>query len=120
MIVEGSVHCIALPKYENNVEYVNILFPSENLHNFSHTYFFFSSINLLFILQYSFYYIISSLSEWAFTFFSILFIATFYREFKHMKLKLKLQPKPISQCSIDSVQMPVHTTFNGHDEVTKM
>lgn len=75
---------------------------------------------LFLFLQYSFYYIISSLSEWAFTFFSILFIATFYREFKHMKLKLKVIPKPITVLNIDSVQMPVHTTFNGHDEITKM
>lgn len=70
--------------------------------------------------EYSFYYIISSLSEWAFTFFSILFIATFYREFKNMKLTLKVNRKPITQLSLDSVQMPVHTTFNGHDEITKM
>lgn len=75
---------------------------------------------IFFSLQYNFYYIISSLSEWAFTFFSVLFIATFYREFKHMKLKLKIKPKPITQLNIDSVQMPVHTTFNGHDEITKM
>lgn len=70
--------------------------------------------------EYSFYYIISSLSEWAFTFFSILFIATFYRDFKNMKLKLKVHRKPITHMSLDSVQTAVHSTFNGHDEITKM
>lgn len=70
--------------------------------------------------EYSFFYIISSLSEWAFTFFSILFIATFYRDFKHMKLTLKVHRKPITQLSLDSVQTAVHSTFNGHDEITKM
>lgn len=71
-------------------------------------------------LQYSFYYIISSLSEWAFTFFSILFIATFYRDFKHMKLKVKVCPRPITTIHLDSVQSTTHAHFNGNDEITKM
>ncbi|GIY02166.1 hypothetical protein CDAR_115671 [Caerostris darwini] len=67
--------------------------------------------------EYSFYYIISSLSEWAFTFFSILFIATFYRDFKHMKLRVKVHPRRITQINLDSVHSP-HS--NGNDEITKM
>ncbi|CAL1291083.1 unnamed protein product [Larinioides sclopetarius] len=67
--------------------------------------------------EYSFYYIISSLSEWAFTFFSILFIATFYRDFKHMKLKVKVRPRQFTDINLDHV----HTShFNGNDEITKM
>ncbi|XP_035222753.1 DNA damage-regulated autophagy modulator protein 1-like [Stegodyphus dumicola] len=68
--------------------------------------------------EYSFYYIISSLSEWAFTFFSILFIATFYRDFKHMKLKVEINRKRITSINLDSVA--THSTANGHEEITKM
>ncbi|GFQ81954.1 DNA damage-regulated autophagy modulator protein 1 [Trichonephila clavata] len=67
--------------------------------------------------EYSFYYIISALSQWAFTFFSILFIATFYRDFKHMKLKVKVRPRQITEINLDSVHA---RHFNGNDEITKM
>ncbi|XP_054709747.1 DNA damage-regulated autophagy modulator protein 1-like [Uloborus diversus] len=70
--------------------------------------------------EYSFYYIISSLSEWAFTFFSILFIATFYRDFKNMNLRLKVSLKKITDITLDSVQATAHSSVNGHEEITKM
>ncbi|KAG8201440.1 hypothetical protein JTE90_024310 [Oedothorax gibbosus] len=70
--------------------------------------------------EYSFYYVISSMSEWAFTFFSILFIATFFRDFKHMKLKIKVAPRQITTMRLDSVQSTTHTQFNGNEEITKM
>ncbi|XP_042899180.1 DNA damage-regulated autophagy modulator protein 2 [Parasteatoda tepidariorum] len=65
--------------------------------------------------EYSFYYIISSLSQWAFTFFSVLFIATFYRDFKHMKLTIRVKQKQITKMHLDSVHRR-----NGNEEITKM
>lgn len=68
--------------------------------------------------EYSFYYIISSLSEWAFTLFSILFLATYYRDFKRMTVSLKVIKK--SEI-VETNQFVSHAITNGHhDEITKM
>lgn len=65
--------------------------------------------------EYGFYSTICALSEWSFTFFGLLFILSFYNDFKTMTVSVQLKPKR-NVC--DDVELP--TLRNQNNDSSKI